>query len=134
MPRFPQISEASYCADNCDHAIKVGDSVTVPRSNGVAWRFWGHPVKREYSEPYWESVVEECDCFDKAECNRKNHGYWVEDPEGYESVEADKAVVVMVGDDQRLTYDMEDLTPLPDEAFCGECGQIGCTHDGKERD
>lgn len=31
-------------------------------------------------------------------------------------------------------YDPEDITPLEREAYCGECGQIGCCHDGLERD
>jgi hypothetical protein len=44
----------------------------------------------------------------------------------------DRAVVVMVGDDKRHTVDIDDLSPLPRAAYCGECGQIGCCHDGRQ--
>ena len=44
-----------------------------------------------------------------------------------------RVVAVMVGDDRRFTFDPEDVTPLPREDYCGECGQIGCGHDGLDR-
>jgi len=43
-------------------------------------------------------------------------------------------VVVMVGDDYRHIVDPEDCEPLPEDDYCAVCGQIGCTHDGRERD
>lgn len=42
--------------------------------------------------------------------------------------------VTMVGDDTRHLVDIDDLEPLPREDFCGECGQIGCDHDGYPRE
>lgn len=45
-----------------------------------------------------------------------------------------RVVSRMVGDDRRFAFDPEDLTPLARAAFCGECGQIGCTHDGYDRE
>lgn len=48
-------------------------------------------------------------------------GEWVEDPESHQ------VVVVMVGDDHRYVVDEADLTPLAEEDYCPECGQIGCT-------
>jgi hypothetical protein len=42
-------------------------------------------------------------------------------------------VVVMVGDDAQHIVDPEDVTPLKREEYCGECGQIGCGHDGLDR-
>jgi len=42
-------------------------------------------------------------------------------------------VCVMVGDDAHFTYDPEDMIPLQREEYCGECGQIGCFHDGLDR-
>jgi len=44
-----------------------------------------------------------------------------------------RVVCVMVGDDTRHTVDADDLTPLDRAAYCGECGQVGCTHDGYDR-
>lgn len=35
--------------------------------------------------------------------------------------------VRMVGDDRVFTEDIDDLTPLGDDDYCPECGQIGCT-------
>ena len=40
----------------------------------------------------------------------------------------------MVGDDRYSRFDPKDLTKLDDEDFCHECGQVGCTHDGLERE
>jgi hypothetical protein len=40
---------------------------------------------------------------------------------------------IMVGDDKVWCVDVDDLQPLDVEAFCHECGQIGCTHDGRSR-
>jgi hypothetical protein len=35
---------------------------------------------------------------------------------------------VMVGDDRRLTFEPDEVTPLSENDYCGSCGQIGCTH------
>jgi len=45
-----------------------------------------------------------------------------------------RVVAVMVGDDRRFAVDPEDLTPIKREAYCGVCGQLGCFHDGFERE
>ena len=34
----------------------------------------------------------------------------------------------MVGDDRRFAVDPEDVSPLDPEAFCRDCGQVGCSH------
>lgn len=39
--------------------------------------------------------------------------------------------VVMVGDDRIHQADPADVTELADGASCRECGQIGCTADGR---
>lgn len=44
-----------------------------------------------------------------------------------------RVVAMMVGDDRKFTFDEDDLTPIAREAYCGECGQIGCSHDGLDR-
>jgi hypothetical protein len=74
-------------------------------SAGVAWRVFG-----------WETQPDE-------------DTEWT----GYE-VRTGRVVAVMVGDDQRFTFDPEELTPLAREEYCGVCGQVGCNHDGYERD
>ncbi|MCP5117483.1 MAG: hypothetical protein GY953_42210 [bacterium] len=62
---------------------------------------------------------------------------WVDGPEteldadsewtGF-SIPTGRVLVVMVGDDKRHAVDVEDLTPLDDEDYCGTCGQVGCAH------
>lgn len=51
---------------------------------------------------------------------------------GYE-VRTGQVLAVMIGDDRRHAVDPDDLTPLDRRAYCGECGQIGCAHDGLDR-
>ena len=48
-------------------------------------------------------------------------------------VRTGRIVAVMVGDDRRHSLDPDDVEPLPREEYCGECGQIGCAHDGLDR-
>lgn len=52
---------------------------------------------------------------------------------GVREVDHENVRMVMVGDDREHIIPVEDLTPLEDEDYCGQCGQIGCTHDGRER-
>ena len=35
-------------------------------------------------------------------------------------------IYVMVGDDREHHVDLHDVSPLKDDEFCGECGQVGC--------
>jgi hypothetical protein len=39
--------------------------------------------------------------------------------------------MVMVGDDTIHSIDPEDVEVLNEDEFCSECGQIGCTADGR---
>jgi len=48
---------------------------------------------------------------------------------GYEN-RTGRIICVMVGDDEHFAFDPEDVTPLEREAYCGECGQVGCGNDG----
>lgn len=45
-----------------------------------------------------------------------------------------RVIVRMIGDDARHSVDESDITPIAREDYCGECGQIGCTHDGLDRE
>lgn len=44
-----------------------------------------------------------------------------------------RVIAVMVGDDRRHVVDVEDVTVIPEDAYCAECGQMGCTADGRDR-
>jgi len=51
---------------------------------------------------------------------------------GYEN-RTGNVLAVMVGDDKRHKVDPEDLIPIARKDYCGECGQMGCQHDGLDR-
>ena len=62
---------------------------------------------------------------------------WETEPDTYTEwygieVRTGNVVCIMVGDDQCFSVDPDDLTPLDDLAYCAECGQVGCGHDGRD--
>jgi len=81
------------------------DAYTVDRWSGIAWRVLGWKVEPD-ADTEWS-------------------GYYIRTGE---------IVCRMIGDDRDFTFDPDDVTPLDREAYCGECGQIGCRCDGLERD
>jgi hypothetical protein len=92
------------------------DAYTVRGHGGVAWYVMG-----------WETEPGPCEWYDD------DAGEWVYDEEP-EEVRTGRVVCVMVGDDSRFTFDPEDVAPLAREAYCGSCGQMGCTADGYDRE
>jgi hypothetical protein len=72
---------------------------------GVAWRVYGWEVQPD-EDSEWTGIEER----------------------------TGRVVAVMIGDDRRFTFDPEELEPLDDLDYCAECGQIGCCHDGRERE
>lgn len=80
------------------------DAYTVKRYRGVAWRVCGWELQAT-PDTEWDGIEER----------------------------TGKVVCVMVGDDQRFTFDPDDVTPFDDLAYCASCGQVGCTHDGRGR-
>jgi hypothetical protein len=46
-------------------------------------------------------------------------------------VNTDLVIAIMVGDDRIHVVNVEDLTVLDDDDYCSQCGQVGCTHDGR---
>ena len=98
-----------------DDATFNADAYQVKRHGGVAWRVLGWETEPGQNE--WWDDEEEMYVFD-------------EEPE---PVRTGNVVCVMVGDDHHWSFEPEDVTPLEREAYCGECGQIGCTHDGLDR-
>lgn len=65
------------------------------------------------------------------------------DPDGEErEVESDEfdevedrqwVRAVMVGDDTVHIVEVDDLTVIGEDDYCSECGQVGCTADGRDR-
>jgi hypothetical protein len=60
----------------------------------------------------------------------------VEYGDGFEEEETDYSFVkaVMVGDNREHIIDVDDLTLLDENDYCHVCGQVGCQHDGLDRD
>jgi hypothetical protein len=45
----------------------------------------------------------------------------------------DVVLAVMVGDDEVHQVAVDDLTLIGEDDYCHECGQVGCTADGRTR-
>lgn len=45
---------------------------------------------------------------------------------GIEIENTSSIVCVMVGDDREYIFDVRQLSPLEEDEYCPECGQIGC--------
>jgi len=63
---------------------------------------------------------------EETEASEETHWDGIEEPTG-------RLLVVMVGDDYRHAVDPEELSVIEELDYCAECGQLGCTHDGRER-
>ncbi len=50
---------------------------------------------------------------------------------GYDAEDTGFVRAVMIGDDREHIVDIDDLTMIGDDDYCSQCGQIGCTHDGR---
>ena len=124
-----------------DEKAFPAEAYCVPTSK--AWRGVSLRVRGWALEPY--SVWTCLDC-GRSGAERPHGGGWIleqgdpncdhehasydEDPE-FERT--GRVVVVMIGDDKEHLVDPEDISPLDEDAYCHECGQIGCTHDGRDR-
>ena len=72
---------------------------TVEGYSGIAWYTLGHHV-----EEIWDSNWDEVE----------------------EVVDESKVVMVMVGDDRKFTFDIEEIHEISEDEFCPGCGAIGC--------
>lgn len=93
---------------------------TVRGWRGIAFRISGFPKR-------WEpevAIVPDHDTGEDVE-------FYTGDGEWFEQDEScGRVIVVMVGDDRRHEVDVDDLTPLAEDAYCGCCGQVGCAWGG----
>ena len=51
--------------------------------------------------------------------------FWID---RYCADHAECVLAVMVGDDHRHHVDLDDLTEIDDDDYCGGCGQTGCAY------
>jgi len=86
---------------------------------GVAFYFAGYP---KVWEPDMAMMTDDAGNEWEAETG---DGEWVED------TESGMVLMVMVGDDHEHKVDATDCTEIGEDDYCHECGQIGCTADGR---
>ena len=83
--------------------------------SGTAWRFsrW---------EKRWEPLMALTidDNGNEVEVECEGEGEWVSDPD------TGRVYVHMVGDDGAHLVDVRELAVIPEDSYCGVCGQIGC--------
>jgi len=86
--------------------------IKKPWARGVAWFLLGWEAR------YVPELAFMWDEFGN-EWEEEVEGKWVPDVGG-------RVVAVMVGDDRRFVFDLEDLEVIKEDSFCSGCGQIGC--------
>lgn len=86
--------------------------------SGIAWYCVGYATT--WTEEEW--------VYDGAGDPEDESSYLYNEPEELE--DTSRVRMVMVGDDTVFTFYVEDINPLSEDAFCHECGQIGCHADG----
>lgn len=91
---------------------------------GVAWYLRGWTTEEVQEDDYLVCEDKDCDHALSEMC-------WA--PGDTSIVQGDMVRAVMVGDDREHLVDPDDLIELDEDAYCAECGQIGCTHDGRDR-
>lgn len=103
-------------------AIDLDGTYRVHNWPAVAVRIGGYPQRYE---PYFTDMIDEEG--NSWECET-DEGEWVDD------TECGHVFVIMVGDDVKHRVSIDDLVPLGEFDYCAECGQIGCGHDGRDRE
>ena len=112
------------------NGIDFDGRFTVAGMSGVA--FWLHGWAQESVPESYELAcddpahVYEPDSEDEPEQDDTHNAacYLYSEPETADDTTRVRAV--MVGDDREHIVDTDDLTPLPEDGYCRECGQTGC--------
>jgi hypothetical protein len=94
---------------------------TVAGYRGVAWYLVGYDTTMT-AEAWTFAGTDDDDPED-------DMLYVYDEPEEVEDRERVRAI--MVGDDRVFIFDVDELSQIEDEDYCHECGQIGCTADGR---
>lgn len=87
-----------------DNKAFGGDAYSVEGYRGIAWRVLG-----------WELEADE---------DTEWSGYYNQ---------TGRVLAIMVGDDRVFDFEPSELTKLDELDYCHVCGQIGCGHDGLDR-
>lgn len=99
----------------------TGQFVKIRQFSGIACYVRG-PVK-VFSPGMCYAVDRDTGEEFETESDDPDDGEWIADES--------QLRVVMVGDDREWIVDADECTPIEENEFCGECGQMGCFH-GRE--
>lgn len=95
---------------------------SVATMPGIAFYLLGPVVKLVWPDPVLICESKDCDHYTPdGEC-------YAHPEEPDEVVDESRYRAVMVGDDRVHEVDVEDLTLISPDDYCGGCGQIGCGH------
>jgi hypothetical protein len=97
--------------------------------DGVAWRVWEYAKLDPPSECQGHDPME-------TDSDHEDEFYYCDgecladyEPED----DRERVIAVMVGDDRKFNFGVDEIHVIPEDDFCSQCGQIGCTHDGREQ-
>jgi hypothetical protein len=109
--------------ETCEHCLDMNARYAVDGYRGVAFYLLGYATTEEYEGDVVVCDDEDCD-------HQMSEMCWAE---GDTSIVTDTETVraVMVGDDREHLISVDDLTKIEDDEYCAECGQVGCTADGR---
>ena len=98
--------------DGVQDGVDFDAHYTVKGYRGVAWYLLG-----------WAAEHKPVMCY----CQDDEGNEYEEESGEFElEREGDNVVAVMVGDDRRFVFDRSELTIIPEDGFCRDCGQVGC--------
>lgn len=109
-----------------DTMIDMDARYSVAGYRGIAFWLKDYATTKEYEGDVLVCDDEECDHMLSEMC-------WAEGDWSL-GTDYEHVIAVMVGDDREHIVDVDDLTPIAREDYCGICGQVGCTHDGYDRE
>ena len=112
--------------------FNFGPAYRADGYGAIAWRVTGYA--HEWTDETWTYLGDDDDPHAGADDYFERTGYYFpdENPANYahsepEQIEDRSRVVAhMIGDDRDFTFEVGELEPIDDDAYCGCCGQIGC--------
>lgn len=93
------------------HELSTDKTYQIDSYGGIAWRYLGPEMEIREDNRYWE-----------------DEDGWVWEDEEPEETETGWARMEMIGDDREFIIEPCDISELAEDAYCHECGQIGCGH------
>jgi len=110
------------------------ETITAPLDMDARYSVAGMPGVAFWLSGYATTWTEESwtlDCPEDHDPDHEHEGccYLYSEPE--EVTRDDMVCAVMVGDDRTHLIDVADLILISEEDYCHECGQTGCTADGR---